>query len=229
VAEELEVGLGDTVEWDVQGVRIPTVVTSLRSVDWARFEPNFYAIFEPAALQNAPQMWVLLARADSDASRASIQGEVVSRYPNVSAIDLTLVQRALDDVVGRVSLVIRFLAGFSVATGFIVLLGAVASGRLQRIRESVLLKTLGATRRQIGSILFTEYALLGTLAVVAGVGLAIAAGWALATFLFDVPFAVEPLPLLTLGGAIALLSAGVGLSASREVFRSTPMEAIREE
>jgi putative ABC transport system permease protein len=114
-------------------------------------------------------------------------------------------------------------------TGFIVLLGAVATGRLQRIRESVLLKTLGATRRQIGSILLTEYALLGALAVVVGSGLSLLAGWALARFLFDVPFAAEPLPLVALAAAIAALSALVGLSASREVFRSTPMEALREE
>ncbi|MQA92175.1 MAG: FtsX-like permease family protein, partial [Gemmatimonas sp.] len=229
VAEELGVGLGDTIEWDVQGVRIPTVVTSLRVVDWARFEPNFFAIFEPAALEQAPRTTVMLIRATDEAARAAVQRDIVSLYPNISAIDLTLLQRALDDVVARVSVVIRFLAGFSVATGFIVLLGAVATGRLQRLRESVLLKTIGATRRQIGAILFTEYALLGVLAVIVGAGLAIVAGWGLARFLFDVDFGVEPLPLLALAAGIALLSAAIGLSGSREVFRSTPMEAIREE
>src|SRR5690606_1717575 len=120
-------------------------------------------------------------------------------------------------------------AGFSVATGFIVLLGAVATGRLQRIRESVLLKTLGATRRQIGTILFTEYALMGLLSVVVGVGLATIAGWGLARFLFNVAFRVDAVPIATLALAMSLLSAAIGLSASREVFRSTPMEAIREE
>jgi putative ABC transport system permease protein len=174
-------------------------------------------------------MWVLLARGDSANTRALAQRDVVTRYPNVSAIDLTLVQRALDDVLGRISLVIRFLAAFSVATGFIVLLGAVSAGRLQRIRESVLLKTLGATRRQIGTIMFTEYALLGLLSVVVGCGLSIAAGWALAKWLFDVTFAVDVLPLAGLAAGIALLSAVIGLSASRDVFRSTPMQAIREE
>src|SRR5690606_11088012 len=113
--------------------------------------------------------------------------------------------------------------------GFIVLLGAVATGRLQRIRESVLLKTLGATRRQIGVILTTEYALLGVLAVVVGAGCSLLAGWALARFLFDVPYAAEPLDLAVLAAAIAALSALVGLSGSREVFRPTPMEALREE
>lgn len=229
VATELDVGIGDRIDWDVQGIRIPTIITSLRQVDWARFEPNFYAVFEPAALDGAPRMWIFLARSDDPAVRAIVQRDIVTRFPNVASIDLTLVQRAFDDVVGRISLVIRFLAGFSVATGFIVLLGAVATGRLQRIRESVLLKTLGATRRQIAVILLTEYALLGLLAAAVGIGLSLAAGWALAHFLFEISFAIEPLPILSLAVTIASLSAAVGLSASREVFRSTPMEAIREE
>jgi putative ABC transport system permease protein len=229
VATDLGVGVGDRIDWDVQGVVVATRVTSLRTVDWARLEPNFFAVFEPAALDAAPQMWVFLARSADEGARAVAQRDLVTDHPNISVIDLTLVQRALDDVIGRVSLVIRFLAGFSVATGFIVLLGAVATGRLQRIRESVLLKTLGATRRQIGAILFTEYAMLGLLAVVVGTGLATAAAWGLARFLFEVPFGLDPVPLAVLAGAIALLSAVIGLSASREVFRSTPMEAIREE
>lgn len=229
LAGDLAVGLGDRIDWDVQGVVVPTVVTSLRRVDWARFEPNFFAVFEPAALRGAPQMWVMLARAEEVTTRNEVQRDIVTRFPNVAAIDLTLVQRALDDVIGRVAVVIRFLAGFSVATGFIVLLGAISTGRLQRIRESVLLKTIGATRRQIGAILLTEYAALGLLSVVAGAGLALIAGWSLAEWLFEMEFGVEAGQLLALAAAIALLTALIGLSASRDVFRTTPMEAIREE
>src|SRR5690606_13085934 len=159
---------------------------------------------------------------DDSAVRAAVQRDVVAAHPNVSTIDLTLAQTALDDVIGRIALVIRFLAAFSVATGFVVLLGAVATGRLQRLRESVLLKTLGATRRQIGAILLAEYALMGVLAAVVGAGLSLAAGWALARFLFDVPFEAAPLALAALAATIAALAAVVGLSGSREVFRTTP-------
>ncbi|HEX6993654.1 MAG TPA: FtsX-like permease family protein [Gammaproteobacteria bacterium] len=229
IAEELGVGVGDRIDWDVQGVIVPTVVTSIRAVDWARLEPNFFAVFEPAALEAAPQMWVLLAHGEDADARALAQRDVVAEHSNISAIDLTLVQAALDEVIGRVSVVIRFLAGFSVATGFVVLLGAVATGRLQRIRESVLLKTLGATRRQIGAILLAEYAALGLLAAIVGAGLSLAAAWALARYLFDVPFAAEPVTLVALAAGVAALSAVIGLSGSREVFRSTPMEALREE
>jgi putative ABC transport system permease protein len=229
VATELGVNVGDRIDWDVQGVRIPTVVTSLREVDWARFEPNFFAVFPAAALEAAPQTWVMLTRAETPEARARVQGAVVERFSNVSAVDLTLVQEALDDVIGRVSTVIRFLAAFSIATGFVVLLGAIATNRLQRIRESVLLKALGATRRQIAAILFSEYLVLGLLAALTGILLATGAGWALARWVFNVPFEVAPLPLAALGLAVATLAVAIGLWASQEVFSHTPLEAIREE
>ena len=229
VAEELRIGVGDTITWDVQGVRIPTRVTSLREVDWQRMEPNFFADYPSAVLDGAPQTWVMLARADGADARAAAQRDVVRRYSNVAMLDLTAVQQAIDEVLGRVAAVIRFLAGFSVATGFVVLLGAVLTSRLERIRESVLLRALGATRRQIGRILLAEYLALGAMASLAGMLLATAAGWALSRWVFEVAFAVPLLPLLGLGAAVTALAAVVGLLASREVFRHTPLEALREE
>ena len=229
LAGDLRVAIGDRITWDVQGVRIPTVITALRRVDWGRFEPNFFAVFPSSALTGAPQTWVMLTRVDSADDRAVLQREIVERYPNVSALDLTQVQRALEEVIARVSLVIRFLAGFSVATGLIVLLGAVSTSRIQRIRESVLLKTLGASRRQVAAILFTEYLLLSLLAVLTGLALALVAGWALSRWFFELEFEAAPLALALLGGAVTLLAVTVALWASREVFRHTPLEALREE
>ncbi|MBW3628757.1 MAG: FtsX-like permease family protein [Gemmatimonadetes bacterium] len=229
ITEDLGVDVGDRVTWDVQGVQIPTVVAAIREVDWTRFEPNFFAVFPTRALATAPQTWVMLTRADSADERAVVQRDVVERYANVSALDLTQIQVALDEVLGRISLVIRFLAAFSVATGLVVLLGAVSSSRIQRIRESVLLKTIGATRPQIGAILFTEYLLLGLLSVVTGIALALGAGWALSRFLFEVDFEPAPVALLSLAAGITLLAVAIGVWASREVFSRTPLEAIREE
>jgi putative ABC transport system permease protein len=229
IAGDLRVEIGDRIDWDVQGVRIPTRVASLREVDWARFEPNFFAVFPTEALRGAPQTWVVLSRAPTPEGRAAIQRDAVVRFPNVAAVDLTQIQEALDDVMSQVSSVIRFLAAFSIATGFIVLLGSVATSRLQRIRESVLLKTLGASRSQIASILFTEYLMLGALSAATGIVLALGASWALTRWFFETGFEPVFLPLLLLAAAVTGLAVAVGLWASREVFQRTPLEAIREE
>jgi putative ABC transport system permease protein len=229
VAEDLAIALGDTIVWDVQGVRIPTRISSFREVDWGRLEPNFFAVFPSSVLEGAPQTWVMLARAPDAPTRATVQRDVVRRFSNVAVLDLTAIQAALDEVLGRVAAVIRFLAAFSVATGFIVLLGAVLTGRLQRIRESVLLRTLGATRRQVAGVLFAEYTALGMMASLAGILLAVGAGWALMKWVFQSEFHVPALPLLWLALGVTAMSAVVGLLASREVFRHTPLEALREE
>jgi putative ABC transport system permease protein len=229
VAEELNVEVGDHITWDVQGVEVPTTIVSLREVDWARFEPNFFAVFHPSALEGAPRTWVLLTHVADAGERARLQRDLVIRMANVAILDLTQLQQALDGVLSRVAAVIRFLALFSVATGFIVLLGAVATSRLQRIRESVLLKTLGATRGQIGSILAAEYVAMGALSALVGAAIAILAGWALALWLFQVGFAVPPLPLLVIGATMAASAGAIGVWGSREVFRKTALEAIREE
>lgn len=229
ILDDLGVKLGDEIVWDVQGVRIPTRVTSVRDVDWQRLEPNFFVVFPTEVLKDAPHTWVMLARAPDAQARARVQRDVVAKNPNVAILDLTQVQAALDEVLGRVAAVIRFLAAFSVITGFIVLLGAVLTSRLQRIRESVLLRTLGATRRQVGAILLTEYLSLGLLASVAGIGFATVAGWALAKWIFKLQFSVPVPPLIWLALAVTALAGAVGWWASREVFRHTPLEALREE
>jgi putative ABC transport system permease protein len=229
IMEDLSLKLGDQVTWDVQGVQIPTRVTSVREVDWRRLEPNFFAVFPSKVLQGAPATWVVLAHAQNAGERARIQRDVVRRYSNVSVLDLTQLQAALDEVLDKVAMVIRFLAAFSVATGIVVLIGAVLTSRLQRLRESVLLRTLGAVRGQVIAILLAEYLALGLAAPATGIVLAAGAGWALCKWTFKMQFSLPVLPLLGLALGTALLSAIVGVWGGREVFRRTPLEALREE
>jgi len=228
VASELQLAPGDTVTWDVQGVRIPTVVTSFREVNWARFEPNFFVIFSPRALEGAPATFVMLTRSSAPAAIAALQRTVVEHYSNVSSIDLSAVQRAVGAIVERIAVAIRFMALFSVATGILVMLGAVGASRRQRIREGVLLKTLGATRGQIGRIMLSEYAMLGILASATGVVLSVVAAWALMRFVFDAPFAPSPWPIIALAAGATLLTLVIGLWSSRDVFAETAMGALRE-
>jgi putative ABC transport system permease protein len=227
-AAESGLHLGDRITWDVQGVPVETRVTSLRRVQWARFEPNFFVVFEPGVLEGAPQTFVVLARSLDPTERATLQRDVVLAYPNVSALDLTLVQRTLEGVLDKVTLAIRFMALFSIGSGIVILIGALTASRLQRVRETVLLKTLGATSAQIRRILVTEYLAWGSLSALTGVALAGAAGWGLVTRLFELSYALPVWPLAALWAAVCALTVAVGFANSRAVLRGTPLQIWRE-
>ncbi len=228
LATELGVLLGDTITWDVQGVKVATRVTSLREVSWARFQPNFFVVFQPKALAHAPTQFVFLAYGATSRDVALMQRDVVQKFPNVSSLDLSLVQRTLSDVINRVTSAIRFMALVSLLLGVPVLFSAVAATRRERLREGVLFKTLGATRRQIGRIMLAEYALLGALGSLAGVLLSVGGAWALMHFIFQAPFKPAVVPALVVSLGMTVLAMAIGLLTSREVFASTPMAALRE-
>jgi putative ABC transport system permease protein len=229
VARDLGVGVGDEIVWDVQGVTLTSRVSSLREVDWARFEPNFFVVFAPGALERAPQTMVTLTRIVSPADRGRFQRQLAERFPNVSTLDLSLLQEALERLVDRVALAIRFMALFSLGVGTLVLIGALATSRFQRIREGALLRTLGATRAQVVRVVLAEYLSLGLLASAVALVLAVGAAWALARFVFEGPFFFPLIPLSGLTLAVVTLTVIVGLANSREVVRKTPLEVLRED
>ena len=228
VVEDIGVNLRDTITWNVQGVLIPTLVTSLREVKWETFSPNFMAVLDPKSLESAPKQFAILVRARTPSVIAHLQRDVVSRYPSVSSLDLSLVQQTVTNVLGKVTMAIRFLALISLALGVPVLFSAVAATRRERLREGVLLKTLGATRHQIGRIMLAEYTLLGTLGALTGVLLSTAASWALVHWVFRMSF----VPAFGAAGLVALamigLAVAIGLLTGRDVFAETPMAALRE-
>lgn len=228
LARDLGVQLGDTITWDVQGAPVRTVVTSLRDVTWARFEPNFFAVFQPAALQDAPQQYVLLAHVEGAAALGQVQGAVVQRFPNVASLDLSLVQRTVGNILDRVAVAVRFLGAFCLVMGVPVLISAVAATRRQRLRDAVLLKTLGATRAQIGRILLAEYTVLGVLGAAAGMALSFVGAWLLARFVFEADFRPAWGAALAIAAVLAAITVAIGWLTGREAFRETPMAALRE-
>ncbi len=144
IARDLRLALGDTIVWDVQSVLVPTRVTSFREVNWTRFEPNFFVVFETRALDKAPKQFVVLADVRGDAAVAKLQRDVVTRFPNVASLDLTLIQQTVSRVLDKVTAAIRFMAALSLALGIPVLFSAVsredharrvsAAGRARELR-----------------------------------------------------------------------------------------------
>jgi putative ABC transport system permease protein len=227
--KEMALQLGDEIEWDVQGVPIRSKVGSVRAVEWRRLEPNFFVVFPLGVLEPAPKFHVAAVRAENTEQSAQVQRAVVSGFPNVTAIDLALIMQTVDAIFTKVAFVIEFMAAFTVLTGIIVLAGAVMTGRFQRVRETVLLRTLGATRRQLLQIQFVEYAILGALAALVGCALAVTANALLAKFMFRISPSVS-LPLVILGGiAVCVVTVITGLLSSRGITNHPPLEVLRQE
>ncbi|MBI5382444.1 MAG: ABC transporter permease [Opitutae bacterium] len=229
LARDLGLALGDEVEFDVQGLPVKTRVTSLREVEWRRLEPNFFVVFPLGALEDAPKFFVVAARAATPAEAARAQQAAVREFPNVSAIDLALVLDTLDRIFTKVAWVVQFMALFTVVTGVLVLAGAVVTGRYQRIRETVLLRTLGATRRQLLQIQLVEYAILGVLAVLVGGVLAVAGNALLAEFVFETAPVLPMGPLVGAMAAMCAVTLATGWLANRGVADHPPLAVLRQE
>jgi putative ABC transport system permease protein len=228
-ARRMGIRLGDVMVFNIQGVRLSAVVGSLRRVEWRRMQPSFFIVFPKGVLEEAPQMYVLITKVSTPEESAKFQQAVVSRWPTVSVIDLRLVLSVLDDVLGKIGFVIRFMAGFSILTGVVVLVASVLISKLQRIRESVLLRTLGATRRQVRVILLLEYFFLGALAAMTGLVLAIGFGEALAEWTFETTMTVRWTTVAGLFGFVCGLTMAIGLYNSRGVLNKPPLEVLRRE
>lgn len=229
IAAELEVEVGDRLTFDVQGVPIEVAVSSIREVEWRNFQPGFFVVFPPGVLEDAPQFHVIVTRTDSREVSASLQRKLAWEYPNVSSIDLTLVLTTVDAILQRLSFVIRFMGLFSIVTGILVMTAAIVSGRFQRLRESVLLRTLGALRSQVYRILFLEHLFLGVFAATTGLVLALIAGWAVTVFVFDGDFVPDPLVIILALLLVTALTVAVGLLNSRGVLSRPPLQVLRGE
>ena len=229
VAKDMGVGLGDLILWDVQGIPIETKVAALREVDWRRVQPNFFAVFPPSVLQGAPGFHIMTTRTDSPEQSGALQRALGQAYPTVSSVDATLIVQTLDAILDKVAFVVRFMAAFTVATGLLVLAGAILTGRFQRIQESVLLRTLGATRPQVRLILLVEYAALGVLAALTGMLLAMGGAGLLARFVFETPFRPDWVPILAMVVGVGALTVLIGWLGSRGVLSAPPLEVLRAE
>lgn len=227
--DDAKVAIGDKITFNVQGVLLNTVVGSIRKVDWAQMQMNFTIIFPVGVLENAPQFRVLTTSVPDESVSAELQQDLVKNFPNVSIIDLRQVLTVVEKLLDKISWLINFMAFFSIFTGIIVLLGAVKTSKYQRIKESVLLRTLGARSNQILKITALEYLYLGILGSLSGILLSLLSSQLLAWLVFDMPFIPSLIPFLVLLPGITLLVLAIGLGNSIGVIKSPPLEVLRKE
>jgi putative ABC transport system permease protein len=229
IARDADLKIGDPIVFNIQGVLMETSIGSIRKVDWGRMQLNFSVVFPTGVLENAPQFSVLSTYAPDESSSADLQRDLVKNFPNISILDLRQIYNIIEDILDKISWIINFMAFFSILTGIIVLIGSVRNSKYQRIKESVLLRTLGAKSKQILQITALEYVYLGMLGSLVGILLSLIGAQLLATFLFKEPFIPSAIPFLVFLPGITALVLAIGLSNIRTVLKSPPLEVLRKE
>jgi putative ABC transport system permease protein len=227
--EDLDVKVGDNLVFDVQGVPIKVQISGVRKLDWSKDPPNFFFVFPTGVLENAPQIFVATTRIDDQQIANRFQQQLVMLYPNVSLIDLRLILSTINELFDKLGLVVRFLALFSIITGLVVLAGAVINSKFLRMKENVLLRTIGARSHLITKITLIEYVYLGLFSAVTGLALSLAGGWLLTKFFFEITFAFDWLELLIITAGVVVLTTTIGWWNSRDVINTPPLQILRKE
>ncbi len=228
IARQLGVRLGDTLTFDIQGVPVSARVTSLRHVDWRSLTSNFFVIFSPGALDGAPSTFIATVGARPE-QETRLQSAVVAAFPNITAIPIREVLERIGAMLDQIALAVRLVAAFSIGAGLIVMAGALAITRQQRLYESVILKALGATRGFVSRVFAVEYALLGAAAGLAGSALAALLAWAVLRFALEVPWRWAPGTLLAGVATATALALSVGFLGTRRLLGRRPLGVLRSE
>jgi putative ABC transport system permease protein len=231
IHERFGIELGDTMRFDVLGRVITATVTSIRTVDWRDSRSGgFMFVFSPGVFEQAPHMHVAFFKGPADArARGELQHQVALGFPNVSVIDLREVLETVERVLSNVTMAISVVGGLVVLCGCLILVGAVAMTKFQRVYEAAIFKTLGATTRMLASMLVLEYGLLGLVAGTVGSLGAIALSWGVSRYALEITwrptFGINALGIVLSVALVAIIGAG----ASLDVLRRKPIGALRAE
>jgi putative ABC transport system permease protein len=225
-ADDLPVDVGATLRFDIQGVPIDLLVSSIRTVEWQRFSLNFFLVVEPGAIDHAPQSRVVAARFPQE-SVSRVQNRLTHDFPNVTLLDIRFILERVASVVDRVGHGVRLLGGFTMLAGITILAGAVSAGSLRRSREVALLKTLGMTRHGVIAVFTVEYALIGLVAGAIGSCGAGILAWAVLTHGMEIAWSFDPLAHTVAVCGSVVLTIVAGITTSARSLSRRPVEVLR--
>lgn len=227
-AERMQLRIGSTVTMAVDGQEVTMTVFNIRETVELRQGAGFNFVLNPGALDGLTVTYIGMARVDP-AGVAGIQRGAVQQFPSITVINLGDVLNTVQGVLDRIGIVIRFMAGFAVFAGLIILAGSIASTKFRRMREAALFKTLGASRGAVIRIFAIEYLTVGLVAGVVGAILASIAAWLVMQHGLQVPFRFHPAPVVAGMGATALLTVATGLLFTLDVLAARPLAVLRSE
>ncbi len=222
VVERLGAKLGDKLTLTMADREIELTIVNIRRVKWESFKPNFFLVTPPGTLDAAAGMAQYLTALHVPRDQRGLLRDLIREFPNVTAFDIEATMNQVRGIVDRVVQAVQFLFGFALAAGACVLLAAIENTRAERVRETALLRTLGAARRTIAIGLVTEYLVLGLLAGLVAAAAAQIIAWVLARQVFELPYSWSPLLWLFGGVGGALLVVLLGWWSLRKVLDTPP-------
>lgn len=227
-AHVLNLHPGSVIDWNIWNRAIRARVACVERTESLRMDARFEFIFNSGPLDGFPAVYYGSARVQPKAV-PSLQRVMYNRFPTVTVINVADVMQVVEEVVDRISVVIRFISAFTILAGAVMVASSVAGTRFRRIREVVILKTLGATRRRIAGIFSIEFLVLGAVAGVMGSLLASGFAAMVLKFLMEIEFHFDPVANLTAIALAALIAAGAGWAASFPILGRRPLEILRDE
>lgn len=228
MAERLKVVPGDSITFDISGRKITARVVNIRKLDLRNTRTAFVFVFRPGVLETAPQSFAATVLSRIGATeRQRLQRDVLAAYPNVQIFDVADIVTTVQRLVNNFVIAISFVGSFVILSGILILIGSIALTKSQRVYENAVLKTLGARRSTLASILFAEYGLLGLLSGLIGAGFAVLLSWAVSNYILEIDWSFDP--LLTFIGIVitSLTVLLVGTAASFDVLFRKPLQTLR--
>lgn len=219
-AERIGATLGDELEFDVQGVTIRAKVTSLRKVEWQSLRPNFFIVAHPSLLRDAPQIHIVAAHfQDSDAVDA-FQRAVLSKFGNITVIDVTEVARTVENILDTIGIVVRVFSIFLIISALLLLVAGLVASLPARSREIAVLRVLGANRATLNKSIVFDAFFLGFSASVGGALLSLLVSNTYGEVVFDISPEISVMRTLAYIVAVTLFTTFVGaLVSMRSVAR----------
>lgn len=227
LAGTLKVKVGDKITFMNGRLEMECLVNQLHEATWERMLENFPILIKEHAPPATSVTWAAGARIKDPVQGARLQHDLTAAVPGVTIFDVAAMTEVLEDIMDRGAWLVRSLSLLTVFTGLVIVVAVLLAGRRDRVEESVLLRTLGASRSQIRRILVWEYLLLGLFAALTGALLSMGFAWLLAAKVFHIPFDTWYWPLAAATGLVCLLTAGLGMMLSRGVASHPPLTILR--
>jgi putative ABC transport system permease protein len=226
-AEVMGVGIGDSLTVSVLGREIRARIASLREIHWDTMGFNYLMVFPPSVLEAAPHSLAATISMD-EAREAAVSRSLLNAFPSVSIIAVGEVIEQVGTLLAQMATAILLCASVAILAGIAVLIGAIAAARQARSYDSVILKTLGATRWQVLGTQALEYAALAAILAVVSLGLGLAGAWYVIVGIFEFTWSPDWAVVFGTLAAGALLTLGIGLLGSLPLLSMRPASALRQ-